>query len=73
MPTEDTTPRRPPPIFVFDHGSIGFQCGPSAIEERWIEITIEDDEAEIVLVGTPSKLTAIGLNITAMVASRVAT
>jgi hypothetical protein len=70
-PTQEPT-RPPTPMFVFDHGSLGFQCGSSPVEPGWLEMTIEDDEVEIVIVGSPAKLTAIGLNIAAMVANQVA-
>lgn len=54
MSTNDTT-RRPPSVFLLDHGSVGYQCMPSAIDDRWIEIIIEDDEVEVTLVTTPAK------------------
>jgi len=59
--------RRPSPVILLDHGSIGYQSMRSSIDERWVEVILEDDEVEVTLVSTPAKLLALGLNIAGMV------
>jgi hypothetical protein len=68
MPEENPT-RRPPSTFLLTHGSVGFQSMRSEIDDRWIEVVIEDDEVEITLVAAPAQMLAIGLNIAGMVAN----
>src|SRR5688500_16359907 len=68
MPADDPTrpEPRPSPIFLLDHGSIGYQTGRSTIDPGWVEVVIEDDEVELTLVSTPAKLFALGLSIASM-------
>jgi hypothetical protein len=65
----DSNPtRRPPSTFLLDHGSIGYQSMRSSIDDRWVEVVLEDDEVEVTLVTTPAKMLALGLSIAGMVA-----
>lgn len=70
--SDDNPTRRPPSTFLLDHGSVGFQCVKSSIDEKWLEVTIEDDEVEVTIVTTPWKLISIGLHIAAMAATEQA-